>query len=655
MGAEPGLAGDPSLETTRASRLAISRARRGGSTAQDRERGFGGLDGRRSNELHLGRCAARIRLMSACRAEPQRITSSSSKLNPPPDSLHRTMPHETDLIFTLTGGLAAALLLGFITQRLRLSPIVGYLLAGIAVGPFTPGFVAHGAIAEQLAELGVVLLMFGVGLHFHVKDLLAVRRVALPGAIVQIAAATGLGLLVAHALGFSLGAGIVFGLAISVASTVVLLRVLDDYNALHTPSGHVAVGWLLVEDVFTVLVLVLLPVLTDQGAGTGAKGIFLSVAVAVLKIAALVVFTLVVGQRTIPTILGYVAKTRSRELFTLTVLVLALGIAVGSAQLFGASMALGAFLAGTVVGQSEFSSRAASEALPMRDAFAVLFFVSMGMLFDPSQIRENAALTAATLAIILVGKPLAAFLVVLALRHPARTAVTVAITLSQIGEFSFILAALGHKLGVLPARATQALVVASIVSITLNPLLFRFAEPASRWLSARLSRKEGAAEQATEHWPGHHAIVVGYGPIGRSLTKLLRENELEPTIIELNHETVKQLRQEGIRAIYGDASQREILEHAGVEAAGSLVFTASGSPEAVVRQARDLNPKLLILARSGYIREIAALQQAGAHVVVSSEGEVALAMTEHLLRQLGATSEQLDRARDRVRAELTNG
>ena len=564
------------------------------------------------------------------------------------------MPHNLDLIFTLTGGLTAALVFGFFTQKLRLSPIVGYLIAGVVVGPFTPGFVAHGGLAEQLAELGVILLMFGVGLQFHLKELLAVRRVALPGAIAQIAVATGLGVLVARSAGWSLGAGVVFGLAVSVASTVVLLRVLSDHDALHTPSGHVAVGWLVVEDVFTVLVLVMLPIVTDERADGGSLDVLLSVGAAALKIAALVAFALLIGPRALPALLGYVAKTRSRELFTLTVLVLALGIAVGSAKLFGASMALGAFLAGMVVGQSEFSSRAASEALPMRDAFAVLFFVSVGMLFDPMQLVANLGLTAGTLAVILVGKPLAALLVVLILRYPAKTAVAVAVALAQIGEFSFIVGTLGRQLGVLPDRAMQALVAASIASITLNPLLFRLVEPAARWLSVQLSRGGDAqADTPRPPEPAHRAIVIGYGPVGRTLARLLRDNELEPTIIELNHETVKQLHQEGVRAIYGDASQPEILEQAGVKGAGNLVFAASGSPaEAVIRAAKEINPNLRILARAAYIREIPAVSEAGAHVVVSAEAEVALAMAEHLLAQLGATRDQLDRERDRVRRDI---
>jgi CPA2 family monovalent cation:H+ antiporter-2 len=408
------------------------------------------------------------------------------------------MPHNLDLIFTLTGGLLAALVFGVVTQKLRLSPIVGYLLAGVAVGPFTPGFVAKAEIAEQLAELGVILLMFGVGLHFHVKELLAVRRIALPGAVVQIAVATGLGVLITHSAGWSVAGGVVFGLAIAVASTVVLLRVLADHDALHTPAGHVAVGWLLVEDIFTVLVLVVLPIVVADSGPRGAADIALSLSIASLKVALLIAFTLVFGRRVIPKLLDFVAKTRSRELFTLAVLALALGLAVGSAKLFGASMALGAFLAGMVVGQSEFSSRAASEALPMRDAFSVLFFVAMGMLFDPLSLPDHIGLTVATLGVILIGKPLAAILVVLALRGPPKTAVSVALALAQIGEFSFILGALGHKLKILPDQATQVMVAASLVSITLNPLLFKLVDPASRWLMLRFARADDPGDKPAQ-------------------------------------------------------------------------------------------------------------------------------------------------------------
>ncbi|WP_437627415.1 cation:proton antiporter [Sorangium sp. So ce1151] len=569
------------------------------------------------------------------------------------------MPHELDLILTLTGGLTAALALGFITQRMRLSPIVGYLLAGILVGPFTPGFVADKPLADQLAEIGVILLMFGVGLQFHVRELLAVRKVAIPGALIQIAVATALGVLVSRAAGWSWAASVVFGIAISVASTVVLTRVLSDSHVLHTSAGHLAVGWLVLEDVFTVLVLVLLPGLVG-GGDRGATGIALSVGLALLKLAGLVAFTFIVGQRVIPTLLGYVAKTGSRELFTLTVLVVALGVAVGSAKLFGSSMALGAFLGGLVVGQSDFSSRAASEALPMRDAFAVLFFVSVGMLLDPSQLAASWPAAAATLAVVLIGKPLAALAVVLLLRRPMQTAFAVALSLAQIGEFSFILATLGRQLGVMPDEATQVLVLASIVSITLNPLLFSARGRFARWTSALFLRRRPAAgadsaegEAAPADDLAHRTVVVGYGPVGRTLTRLLRENGIEPTVVELNLDTVKELQVQGIRAIYGDATQREILERAGVGAADSLLFTSAGAPgNGVIEQAKGVNPKLFVLARAFYLREVPVLQKAGADVVVTGEAEVAFSMTERLLVRLGATAEQVERERERVRSEL---
>src|SRR5262245_20935432 len=372
----------------------------------------------------------------------------------------RTM-HNLDLILTLTGGLAAALSLGYITHRLGLSPIVGYLLAGIALSPNTPGFAANRDLAEQLAEIGVILLMFGVGLHFHFEELLAVRRVAIPGAVGQSAVATLLGLLAGLAFGWGWVEGIVFGLAISVASTVVLLRILVDNNDLHTPTGHIAVGWLVVEDLFTVMVLVLLPILFRPNA-LGPLDVALSLGWSVVKIGLLVLFVVLAGGKLLPWLLARVAATRSRELFTLAVLVLAMGIAVGAAMLFGVSMALGAFLAGMVVGRSDFSSRAASEALPMRDAFAVLFFVSVGMLFSPRFLIEAPGVLLATLAIILLGKPMAALAIVLLLRYPLRVALAVAVALAQIGEFSFILANLGRELGILTERGTNAAIAAAI-------------------------------------------------------------------------------------------------------------------------------------------------------------------------------------------------
>jgi CPA2 family monovalent cation:H+ antiporter-2 len=418
------------------------------------------------------------------------------------------------------------------------------------------------------------------------------------------------------------------------------------------------VGWLLAEDILTVVALVMLPLFAGQAVGistvdsAGAEaGLAWPLAKAVLKIIGLCVFTLVIGARTIPKILTYIAKTGSRELFTLSVLAIALGIAVGSAKLFGASMALGAFLAGMVVAQSDFSARAASEAMPLRDAFAVLFFVAVGMLFDPTQLLDHLPLTLATLAVVMIGKPAAALVVVLALRRPIRTAFVVAIALAQVGEFSFMVAALGRQLGVLPAEATHALVATSIVSITLNPLLFKLVNPLSRRFANPVGPESPDPENpATDG----HVIVVGYGPIGQHITTLLQEYNLVPTIIDLNLDTVRSLRHSGIRAIYGDASQREILQTAGIDRASGLVFASNAPPFATIKAAADLNHDVRILTRTTYLREAPALRAVGASVIVS-EAEVALAMTENLLGRLGATPEQMDRSRARVREAVHAG
>ena len=393
--------------------------------------------------------------------------------------------HQYDLILTLTAGLGGALLLGYITQRLGLSPIVGYLLAGTLVGPNTPGLTVDAAMAEQLAEIGVILLMFGVGLQFHLEELLAVRGIALPGAIVQCAVSTLAGAALAHAFGWGWDAGIVFGIALAVASTVVVIRVLSDHNALHTPAGHVAVGWLVVEDVFTVLAIVMLPALF--GGTESGQPLWLALTLTILKVGGLVAFTAIVGSRVIPWILDKIAMTRSRELFTLTVLVIALGIAVGSSFIFGVSMALGAFLAGMVVGRSDYSLRAASDALPMRDAFAVLFFVSVGLLLDPGSLFDSPWLFAGTLAIILVISPVATFVFMWVMRRPFGESIAVSVALAQIGEFSFILSTLGRELGLFTMEATNTIVAASIVSIVVNPLLFRSITPMTNWVSARPS------------------------------------------------------------------------------------------------------------------------------------------------------------------------
>ena len=575
--------------------------------------------------------------------------------------------HAYDLILTLSGGLGAALVLGFVTQRLGLSPIVGYLLAGTLVGPHTPGFVANAALAEQLAEIGVILLMFGVGLQFHIEELLAVRRVAVPGAVAQSAVATVLGALLARAFGWDWSAGLIFGMALAVASTVVLVRVLSDNNDLHTQAGHIAVGWLVVEDLFTVVALVLLPALF--GTATTDTPLWMALGLTALKVTVLVAFTAIVGTRVIPRVLDYVADTRSRELFTLTVLVIALSIAVGSALIFSVSMALGAFLAGMVVGRSDYSLRAASEALPMRDAFAVLFFVSVGMLLDPAALIESPGLVIGALGVVLIGKPLVALLLVWAMKYPFRAALTVAIALAQIGEFSFILATIGRELGVLTTEATNALVATSIASIVLNPLAYRTIRPMERWLSERprlsalLNRQSAipfdmkAPGTSRTGDPAHRAVVIGFGPTGRTVVRLLRDNRIAPTVIELNMDAVRALRQDGIDAIYGDATRPETLEAAGIGKAGTLILGSAGMANSadVIRTARAINPHVKVLARASYLRDVPSLKQAGANSVYSGEGEVALAFIQDILDGLGATPEQIDRERARAHDELSGG
>ncbi len=578
------------------------------------------------------------------------------------------MPHNIDLILTLTGGLFAALVCGYLTHRLGLSPIVGYLIAGIVVGPNTPGIVVDRHLAEQMAEIGVILLMFGVGLHFHLEELLAVRRIAIPGAVGQSAVATVLGLAVALALGWGWAAGLVYGLALSVASTVVLTRVLADNRHLHTPTGHIAVGWLVVEDLFTVIVLVLLPVLLGDGGN-----VFVALGLTTVKLGALLVIAVPIGARVVPWILTRIAATKSRELFTLTVLVIALGIAVGSAKLFDVSMALGAFLAGMIVGRSDFSLRAATDALPMRDAFAVLFFVSVGMLLDPKAVMQAPGAAAATLAVVMIAKPAIALVIVLLRGYPVRTALAVAVVLGQIGEFSFILATVGLKLKVLPddGAATNALVAAAIVSISLNPMLYRTVGPVERWLrlrpllwrllTARLKSPGldlGPSDAERPADPRFRAVVVGYGPVGRTLSRVLQENGIKTTIIEMNLDTVRQLRANGMDAVYGDASRPETLVQVGIADAGTLVLSSSGMTAGaadLVKAARELNPTIRVIARAGYLRERDSLRAAGADEVYAGEGEVALAMAESFLRELGASPDQIDRERDRVRGELFGG
>jgi CPA2 family monovalent cation:H+ antiporter-2 len=564
--------------------------------------------------------------------------------------------HSIELILTLAGGLGAALVLGLVTHRIGLSPIVGYLLAGVLLGSRVTGITANEDLAQQLAEVGVILLLFGVGLQFHVEELIRVRRIALPASAALTILATALGAAVGRAFGFPLLAAVVFGIALSITSTVVLVSLLVERRELHTSAGHIAVGWLVVEDVFTVLVLIILP----STIGASSPGdLALSAVIALAKLGALVALTFVVGGRVIPWLLTRVAATHSRELFTLAVLVTALVIAVGAAELFGASMALGAFLAGMIVGRSDFSSRAASEALPMRDAFAVLFFVSVGMLFDPNFLVEEPWFVAATLAVVLVGKPIIATAILLVLRRPPRHALALGIGRGQIGEFSFILGTLGQELGILSKDAGSALVAASIGSISLNPLLLRLVPRLDALLPQRpLDDAPGTALRESQAPPPvslradrdrHRAVVVGYGPVGQTLCRLLAESGIEPVVIELNIETVRNLRASGIQAVYGDASRKETLVEAGIADAVSLFLTAPVEIDSdAVRRARELNPDLFVAARCQFLRDVEKLRKSGADAAFSGEGEVALAMTEFMLTRLGATPEQIDRERERI-------
>lgn len=563
--------------------------------------------------------------------------------------------HDVDLIFTLAWALGVALVLGFITQRIGLSPIVGYLLAGVCLGPNTPGVLVNQHVADQLAEVGVILLMFDVGLQFHFKEMLDTWKTVVPGSILHIFAAIFLGALAMHSLGWGWTEGVVFGLAISVASTVVLMRVLADHHELHTGTGHITIAWSVVQDLFTVFILVLLPPLFG---GNGANWVA-TIGIASIKIVALVLVVFLIGGQVVPWLFHRIALTGSRELFTLTVLTVALGIATGSSTLFGVSKPLGAFLAGMVVGRSDFSLRAASEALSMRNAFAVLFFVSVGMLFRWQCLIETPGMVLAAVAVIVIGKSLVGVLMMILLRYPLRTALSVGIALAQIGEFSFILATQSLQLKLLSESASHILIASAIISITLNPFFFSLAAPLekwltkypwlSRWLTAFVANGHGI-DNVQPPKMEHSAIVVGYGPVGQTVCSLFLANRIEPVIIELNVETVHRLKSAGMTAVYGDVGHAETLQHAGIEDAEALVLSTSSiqSVREVIRIARELNPEIRILVHTTYVKESPHLLSQGVDHVFSGEGEVALAMTTYLLQHLGATPEQIDRERNRV-------
>lgn len=544
---------------------------------------------------------------------------------------------------TFTGGLAMALLLGFLAKRLNVSPIVGYLIAGIAIGPFTGGYVADQHVADQFAEIGVILLLFGIGLKFHLDELIAVWRIAIPGALFQSAISTFALAGLLHLVGWDWTSGIVLGISISVASTVVMALVLAERRDLHAPIGHIAIGWTVVEDLLTVTALLLLPMFLGEGSSSG--GVASALGQAGLKIVALVVVVVVLGKWVIPWALGQIAAARSRELFTLSVLVIALGIAVGSAKIFGVSMALGAFLAGLAVGRSEFAARAANDALPMRDAFAVLFFVSVGMLCDPHSVLRSPLLVVIVLAVVLLGKPLAAMLVVRALGKPMSTAVAVGAALSQVGEFSFILGTAAKDLGVIHDDGWNALIGASILSIALNPTVYRFARA--------MSGGAGALSPNDERAPidPRRCILVGYGPVGRTVRRILVGYDADVTVVELNLETVRRLREEGHKALYGDVLRPGTLEEAGVATAGSLVLSVEIEDAAeLIRQARIANPSLRVLVRCAHLRDVPKLRKAGAKVV-AAEAEVAIALAE-VLESAEDTESLVSAKREAMRSRL---
>ncbi|MEJ8851784.1 YbaL family putative K(+) efflux transporter [Variovorax rhizosphaerae] len=560
------------------------------------------------------------------------------------------MPHSVSLINTIAAGLGLALILGFIAVRVRLPALVGYLLAGVIIGPFTPGFVADAGIAAQLAEIGVMLLMFGVGLHFSLDDLLTVRKIAVPGALVQIAVATLLGGGLAVWWGWSLGAALVFGLALSVASTVVLLRALETLGILDTFTGRIAVGWLVVEDLAMVLVLVLLPPLAGALGGSGAvetsEPVWQTLGLTLLQVGGFVALMLVVGRRVFPWVLWQVTRTGSRELFTLCVVAAAVSIAFASAALFGVSFALGAFFAGMVMRESEFAHRAAQESLPLRDAFAVLFFVSVGMLFDPMVMIERPLQVLAVVGVIVVGKSMAACLLVLLLRYPLHTALTVSASLAQIGEFSFILAGLGMSLGLLSAEGQSLILAGALISIATNPLWFSAIAPMQKWLRARSSlardldaRSDPLAElpmSTDARYLSRQVVLVGYGRVGRRIAAALTAHDLPFVVAEQNRELVEKLRESGMAAVWGDAADPSVLIQAHVARARVLVIATADTLHVrqMIETARTLNPGIQTVVRSRNEEEAALLSREDSAIVFFlGEQELAQAMTREVVRR----------------------
>ncbi|MCC6470634.1 MAG: Kef family K(+) transporter [Alphaproteobacteria bacterium] len=549
------------------------------------------------------------------------------------------MPHYTPLITTIVTGIVLAFALGAAANRLRISPLVGYLLAGVLAGPHTPGFVADQSLADQLAEIGVILLMFGVGMHFSLSDLLSVKAIAIPGAVVQIGVATAMGVGLSHLLGWKLGAGFVFGLALSVASTVVLLRALQERRLIETEEGRIAVGWLIVEDLAMVLTLVLLPaaaMLLEGAPGSFVlQDVLATLGVTLGKVAAFVVLMLVVGRRVVPWVLHYIAHTGSRELFRLAVLAIGLGIAYGAATLFGVSFALGAFFAGMVLAESELSHRAAEESLPLRDAFAVLFFVSVGMLFDPWIMLTQPLALLATLAIVLFGKSLAAFLIVRMFKHPTGTALTISASLAQIGEFSFILAALGVDLKLLPPEGRDLILAGAILSIFVNPLFFAaldYFRHRVATVSAGAARAAGAGQIPLTTLKAH-AVIIGHGRVGGLVAQGLRAANLPVLVIEDHDQRAAAAREAEFQVIHANGARPDSLVAANLGEARWLIIAIPNAFEAgqIVQQARAIGPDLAIIARAHFDAEIDHLRSLGATTIIMGEQELARGMLDHAL------------------------
>jgi CPA2 family monovalent cation:H+ antiporter-2 len=554
------------------------------------------------------------------------------------------MPHQAPLISTIVIALALAWAFAAVANRLKLPPIVGYLLAGIAIGPFTPGFVADQNIASELAEIGVILLMFGVGLHFSLADLLSVKAIAIPGAFAQIACATLLGMGLGLWLGWSIEGALVFGLALSVASTVVLLRALQERRLVETERGRIAVGWLIVEDIAMVLTLVLLPALSgalEGNAGAAPLDIAVALGTTVAKIAAFVGIMLIVGKRLIPGILHYMAHTGSRELFRLSVLVVALGAAYAAAELFGVSFALGAFFAGMILSESALSQQAAQETLPLRDAFAVLFFVSVGMLFDPTILVREPIPVLVTVLIIVLGKSLAAFAIVRGFGYSTPTALTISASLAQIGEFSFILAGLGVSLALLPEQGRDLILAGAIISILLNPLLFAALDHVverreqRRVEVAEITETDTAREPIRPTRLANHIVLVGHGRVGSAISAALRTKGVPLFVIEYNEDAVAALKTTGVETLSGNAADPELIATANLGGARCLLVAIPNAFEGgqVVQQARAINPKLLIVARAHSEAEIEHLKKHGADLVVMGEHEIAKAMLDNIFER----------------------